>query len=120
MWGQDWYEISLIYTENWKIAKTSSPIFWYDRRYTDKKINQYCIEICTSTWCFKNKRTINSIIDIRNCPLAKNMNSCISDKNTWEAKDCINKAFEYVFNLLQWNEVNNYFTERLEDFKNSL
>jgi len=102
MWGQDWYGISLIYIENWKIIKTSDDIFWYDMRYTYKKIYEYCE------------------LPLDKCTLVKTIDSCITDENTWNATDCINKAFEYIFNLIQWNEINNYFTERLKDFKNSL
>lgn len=107
MGGQDWYEISLIYTENGEIVKTSNPILWYDRRYTDKNINEYCV----------NKPGFQSL---DKCTLVKTIDSCVSDKNTWNATDCVNKAFEYVFNLIQWNEINNYFTQEFENFKNSL
>jgi uncharacterized protein YcfL len=117
MWWQDGFEIQLIYTENGNILKTSNPILWYDIQYTNKNIYQYCIEICTSTWCYKDKRTIDSVVGLDNCPLIKTI-SCTTD-NTTET-DCKNKTMEYLYNLTQWNETNMYFSQRLQAFEDSL
>lgn len=108
MWGQDWYAVSLIYTRSGTLLQTSDPIFWYDRRQTDKKIYEYCLG------------QLPNVVWLDSCPLAKTIASCVSDKTTWDAKDCVNQAFEYVYNLLQWSESNSYFYQKMMAFKDSL
>jgi hypothetical protein len=122
IWWNDWYTISLIYTENWKTIKTSNPFFWDDRKgspdwESSPTIYQYCLPYGTSQ--ISDQRTDSSKHSLDQCITVKTIGWC-DDIATKDASECTIKVFEYVFNLIQWNEVNSYFTQKLENFKNSL
>lgn len=119
MWWQDWYEVQLIYTENWKITKTSNPILWLDIWYTNKRIYQWCIEYCTANWCSKDQRTDSSVFGLEKCPLVKTI-SCTDDKYENAEKDCRNKTLEYLYNVMVWNITDSYISQRLQEFQDWL
>jgi len=106
MWWQDGFDVELIYTENWKVLKKSSPIFWYDIWYTSKNIYEYCEDRPRHQGYYM-------------CPLITTL-ECVIDKEKGYYTDCINKALEYMFNLIQWSETNEHFSQEFLKFKNSL
>lgn len=94
IWWQDWVWSDLLYIENWKKIKELKNIFWYDN-YTNYDIHEYC----------------NNSLD--KCPIAKKI-SCKMDNE--KNKECINSFFEYMFNLINGIEKNDYFTEKFNWF----
>lgn len=98
IWWNDGISSNLLYIEDGKIIKKMNNIFWYNF-YVDHKIHEFCWE------------TLDS------CPVVKETNCTI---NTDKNEDCVYSFVEYMFNLLQWTETNIYFSEKLQNFENSL
>ncbi len=99
IWWNDGITSNLVYIENDTIIKKSNDIFWYNF-YVDHKIHEFCWNWETNT-----------------CPVAKET-SCTIDSGKNEA--CVYSFFEYMFDLIQGNETNTYFWEKLEAFENTL
>lgn len=98
IWWNDGVTADLLYIENNKIVKRLNDVFWYNY-YVDHKIHEFC-------W---------NALDT--CPTVKET-SCTIDNN--KNQTCAYSFFEYMFNLINWKEVNSYFTQKLQIFETSL
>lgn len=98
IWGNEGISSDIVYIENDKIIKELNDVFWYNY-YKDQKIHEFC-------WG-----------DLDTCPIAKET-SCIIDND--KNQSCTYSFFEYMFNLINWEENNSYFSQKLQAFEKSL
>ena len=117
---QDWYEIDLIYSETWNIIKKSMPIFWYDVGYTYKNIYEYCLPYGVDNT--SDQWTRPEIHSLDQCPLITSLSVCLEWIDHSLPNDCLwgQIALAYMYDLIQWNTNNSYFSQKLQAFKDSL
>ena len=110
-WGQEWWSIYLTYKDKNHPCETlsqSDTILWYGAYIEDE--DHPLTNVYTSIWNWDSWRTEEVV---------KKLN-CKPDYNYIEWSDCEKELNRYIYNLIVWKEEQEYFTQRMNKFKQDI
>ena len=113
-WWQEWWWIYLTYRDMNDLCDNiaeSDTIFWYGAYIEDEE--HPLTNIYTSIWNRSSRRT-EEVVKILNCKP--------NDKNEYNGiwSGCEEELNHYIYNLIVWEEEQEYFTQRMNRFKKDL
>ena len=113
-WWQEWWWIYLTYRDMNNLCDNiaeSDTIFWYGAYIEDEK--HPLTNIYTSIWNRSSWRTEEVV---------KKLNCKPDDKNEYNGiwSGCEEELNHYIYNLIIWEEEQEYFTQRMNRFKKDL
>jgi len=117
--GQDWLTVSLLY-KKWEFIQQRD-IFRYGM-WSDTWINKTQIvennDLNNRPRCLDYTCGKQSVWDIKEIKV--NCGNVDNDTDPNILDECINKIFEYTYNLIIWDEKNDYFNTEYSSFLSSL
>ena len=113
-WWQEWWWIYLTYKDMDNLCDNiaeSDTIFWYGGYIEDEE--HPLTNVYTSIWNRSSWRTEEVV---------KKLNCKLDDKNEYNgiSSSCEEELNHYIYNLIVWEEEQEYFTQRMNRFKKDI